>query len=250
MKKITLLFALCTMLTVSAQEITTGVINFTSGYSGEIVINATDVTVTFIGPSNLWLGMGFGVSSMTSGEDVITHDSTGFNDRQFLGIGTPPSTDTQDWTVITNDVSGGERTLVVTRPVMGTDSSDYVFDNTATSLSLVWAHGDNTDTFGYHGANNKAAIVVPLTLGVADQALANSLSVFPVPASDLVTVSIDNFNDENTSLQVYSMLGQLVQTDIASHKSTVLDISKLTAGIYLLKVSTSTGIASTKIVKK
>jgi hypothetical protein len=46
------------------------------------------------------------------------------------------------------------------------------------------------------------------------------------------------------------MLGQLVQTEIASHKSTILDISKLATGIYLLKVSTSTGIASTKIVKK
>ena len=251
MKKITLLFALFAIVSLNAQ-VTTGVITFTAGYTGEIVIDATDVTITFNGPSDLWLGLGFGVDSMTSGGDVITHDSTGFNDRQFLGIGVPPTLDTQDWTEVSNDVSGGVRTLVVTRPVSGSDSTDFDFDETASSIVLVWAHGDNTDNFSYHGQNNKDDLVAALNpfLSVEDQALANSVSVFPVPAIDLVTISIDDFNAEQASLEIYSMIGQLVQTENISHKSTIVDISSLSSGIYLLNVITDNGFASTKIVKK
>ena len=251
MKKITLLVALFAIVSMNAQ-VTTGVMAFTSDYSGEIVIDAIDVTITFVGPDNLWLGMGFGVQSMTSGGDVITHDSSGFNDRQFLGVGVMPTLDTQDWTVISNDVASGVRTLVVTRPIMGTDSTDFVFDEIAPIIELVWAHGNNTDVFGQHSGNGRGALIAPLSpvLGVEDQSLANSLSVFPVPASDLVTVMIDDFNAKQASLEIYSMIGQLVQAENISHKSTIVDISSLSSGIYLLNVTTDSGFASTKIVKE
>ena len=250
MKKINLLFVLFAIVSLNAQ-VTTGLMTFDTGYSGEVVIDATNVTVSLNGPSNLWLGMGFDVDSMTSGGDVITHDSTGFNDRQFLGVGVPPTLDTQDWTVVSNNVNGGVRSLVVTRPLAGSDATDFTFDATATSLTFVWAHGDNTDVLSYHGGNNKDDMVVPLIplLGLEDQTLANSLSIFPVPASDLITISIDNFSDENASLEIYSMIGQLVQTNTISHKSTIVDISELSAGIYMLNVSSERAVARVKIVK-
>jgi hypothetical protein len=251
MKKTTLLIALFAIVSLNAQ-VTTGVITFTAGYTGEIVIDATDVTITFNGPSNLWLGMGFGVDSMTSGGDVITHDSTGFNDRQFLGIGIPPTLDTQDWTEVSNDVSGGVRTLVVTRPVSGSDSTDFDFDETASSIVLVWAHGANTDIFSNHGNNNKDDLVAALTpvLSVEDQSLASSLSIFPVPASELVTVSMGDFEFEKGTMEIYSMLGHIVHSQLIVDKSSIVDISKLSTGVYLLNVSTENGFATTKIVKK
>ena len=249
MKKATLLFVLFATFSLNAQ-VTTGVMNFQNGYSGEVAIGLTDVTVTLIGPSNLWLGMGFNVDEMAPGGDVITHDSTGFNDRQFLGEGIPPTLDTQDWTVISNDVNGGVRTLVVTRPLAGTDSTDFIFDPTATSLSFVWAHGNNTDVLSYHGNNNRDDEVVALMpLGLEDQKLANRLSIFPVPVSDLITVSIANFNEKNASLEIFSMTGKLLKKMVVSHKSSIVDVSKLSTGIYLLKVSSDNGFASTKIVK-
>ncbi len=250
MKKITTLFALIFAFAMNAQ-VTTGVINFTAGYTGTIEIDNTDVTITLIGPSDLWLGLGFGVDSMTNGGDVITHDSTGFNDRQFLGIGIPPTTDTQDWTVVSNDVASGVRTLVVTRSLTGSDATDFTFDDTASSILLVWAHGDGTDTLSYHGANNKNDIVVALEpiLGVNDQSLSNNLKIFPVPASDLVTVSIADFNSGSATITLYSMLGQAVQQTVISEKSTILDISALSTGIYLINVSTENGFASQKIIK-
>lgn len=253
MKKITLLFFFFATFNLNAQ-VTTGVMTFTTGYTGEIVIDATNVTITLVSPDDLWLGVGFGVNTMTNGGDLVTHDASGFNDRKFLGVGTLPTLDTQDWIITSNDVSGGVRTLAVTRPVMGTDSTDFVFDETASTINLVWALGNNTDTFSQHAANasGRGAVVVQLTpvLGIEYQTLANRLSVFPVPASDLVTVSIDNFVAESGSLKIYSMIGQLVQTEAISHRSTMVDISKLSSGIYLLNVSSDSGFASTKIVKK
>jgi len=251
MKKITLLFALFAIVTMEAQ-VTTGVINFTTGYTGKVDIDATDVTVQLIGPENLWLGMGFDVNSMTAGGDVITRDSSGFNDRQFLGNGIPPTTDTQDWTVVTDKVMSGIRNLIVTRPLAGSDATDFTFDPNATSLAFVWAHGSGTFIFGNHSHANRGIDAVALVpnLGIDDQALANSLSIFPVPATGLVTVSITDFDNEKATIELYSMLGQQVQQLAISEKSTIIDISTLPAGVYLINVSTKNGFASKKIVKK
>jgi len=255
MKKITLLFAfLGGLWAVNAQTVSTGTLMLQSSidYTGEVVIDDTGVTITLVGPENLWLGLGFGVNSMTSGADIISYDSSGFNDRQFLGIGVPPTTDTQDWTVSSNNVSGGVRTLVVTRGLSGSDATDFTFDNSATNIALVWARGNNTNVFGNHGIANKAALVAPLNpvLGVNDATLASSLSIFPVPASELVTVSMGNFEFEKGTMEIYSMLGQLVHNQKINDKSSIVDISKLSTGVYLLNVSTENGFATTKIVKK
>ena len=235
-------------------QVTTGVTSFNSSFTAEIIIDDTNVSMTVVGPDDIWLGVGFGVNSMTNGGDVVTHDASGFNDRQFLGVGAQPTLDTQDWTVNSNDVSGGIRTLVVTRPVMGSDSSDFVFDQSATSINLVWAIGSNTDTFSQHASGNigRGAIIAELSpvLEIEDQTIANHLSVFPVPAFDLITVSIDNFDVKSGTLEIYSMIGQMIQTETISNKSTIIDISTLSKGIYLLYISTDKGFATTKIVKK
>jgi hypothetical protein len=255
MKKITLLFTLLGgLFAVNAQTVSTGTLMLQSSinYTGEVVIDNTNVTITLVGPDDLWLGLGFGVNTMTSGGDVLTHDSTGFNDRQFLGVGVPPTTDTQDWTVSANNVSAGVRTLVVTRSVVGSDATDFTFDNSATSITLVWARGNNTDIFSNHGGGNRGPLVAPLNpvLGVADANLASNLSIFPVPASELVTISMGNFEFEKGTMQLYSMLGQLVHSQLIADKSSIIDVSKLSSGVYILNVSTENGFATTKIVKK
>ena len=255
MKKITLLFAfLGGLCAINAQTVSTGTVMLQSNinYTAEVVIDDTNVTITLVGPDDLWLGLGFGVQTMTPGGDVITHDSTGFNDRQFLGIGVPPTPDTQDWTVSSNNVSGGVRTLVVTRGLAGSDATDFTFDNLATSITLVWARGNNTDTFSNHGGNNRDALVAPLNpvLGVVDTNLASIISIFPVPASEVVTVSMGNFEFEKGNMELYSMLGQLVHSQSIDNKSSIIDISQLSTGVYVLNVSTENGIATKRIVKE
>ncbi len=46
------------------------------------------------------------------------------------------------------------------------------------------------------------------------------------------------------------MLGQLVHSQLIANKSSIIDVSKLSTGVYILNVSTENGFASAKIVKK
>jgi hypothetical protein len=254
MKKITLLFLLLgAFCTTKAQTVSTGTLSLqpSINFTGQIDVDDTNVTITLVGPANVWLGLGFGLNTMTSGGDVITHDASGFNDRQFLGVGVTPSTDTQDWTVSSNNVTAGVRTLVVTRGLVGSDSTDFSFDNTATNISLVWASGNNTDTFNNHGGINRGALVAPLNavLGVNDASLSNNLFVFPVPAADLITVSVGSFAFEKGFVSIYSMLGEMLHHQMIEEKSSLIDISTLSEGIYLLTISTDNGSAVTRIIK-
>ena len=98
---------------------------------------------------------------------------------------------------------------------------------------------------------NEKIMAKPIHMFSVDDAnLASSLSIFPVPASELVTVSMGDFEFEKGTMEIYSMLGQMVHNQKINDKSSIIDISKLSTGVYLLNVSTENGFATTKIVKK
>jgi hypothetical protein len=55
-----------------------------------------------------------------------------------------------------------------------------------------------------------------------------NLSVFPNPASQKVTIQVDNFQ----KVEVYNFFGQWV----ASQNSNIVDVSNYSTGIYFFKV--------------
>lgn len=250
MKKITLLIALISMCFMNAQ-VSTGTINFAAGYSGQIDVDDAGVTVTLIGPDDQWLGIGFGVSSMTSGEDIISFDDSGFQDRQFLGIGATPSIDpNQDWTVVTNTTAGGQRTLVVTRDLTGADANDFEFNPEDTSIQLVWALGNNTLTFGNHGSGNRNDTVVGFTLGILDQELAQNVQLYPNPAKREINIDLGAINFEDSSIKIYSVLGQLVTEETLNSKTNTIDTSSLPSGIYLMTITAEEASVTKRFIKQ
>lgn len=247
MKKITLLAALFAGCFTHAQT-STGEITLTDSYSIQIDIDDTNVTIDMEGDEDRWMGLGFGVVSMTPGGDVVTFDDSGFNDRAFMGIGVPPVTDTQDWTIVSNTVAGGVRTLIATRPLAGSDSTDFTFDPNAASLDIVWANG-NTPNFQNHGQSNRGTTTVSFVLGV-DGVAAQTISLFPVPANDILTVNLQNFNLDNAVVSIYSTLGALVLEQPIDHKSSILDVSALSQGTYIVKVNAASGNLTTRFIKE
>lgn len=247
MKLLTTFTAILVCLTLQAQ-ITTGEIIFTTGFSGEIEIENDNVKVTLEGADNRYLSIGFGVTTMSSGGDVVSFDNTGFNDRQFIAIGVVPPTDTQDWTIVSNEVDSGVRTLVVTRPLTGTDTTDFTFDPAATSLDIVWARGSDL-TFQNHGGD-RGATTVGFTLGLDGVSVAQSVTLFPVPTKDVLTLSLNNVVLDNAIVTVYSSLGSQVLQQAIDHKSSILDVSALTQGVYVLKIETPSGTLSSRFVKE
>ncbi|MBC8644063.1 hypothetical protein H9W95_08375 [Flavobacterium lindanitolerans] len=147
---------------MSAQTYSTGTVTLTSGFTATIEVNSSLVTLTLVGPSTDWLGLSFNATSMNdNGSDVVIFDGTAMTDRTFAGIGaTPPLDASQNWTVTSNVINAGVRTVTATRARDTGDSNDYTFSTSAQPLNLAWAHRPGSLAMGYHGPE----IVVPLQL--------------------------------------------------------------------------------------
>ncbi|MDR6300406.1 T9SS type A sorting domain-containing protein [Mesonia maritima] len=89
-------------------------------------------------------------------------------------------------------------------------------------------------------------IIVTETLGVSDSSLQN-LSIFPTTVEN--TIYIEN-NYLISTVEVYNILGKkFIQKEINASKTSE-DVSQLSSGIYLVKISTDGGSKTLKIIKK
>jgi hypothetical protein len=146
MKKILLFTLFLLSMSATAQNHTTGVINLTTGFSVKFDTNSTTVTMTLVGPSDKWLGLGFGMTGMSqTGDGVIVSGTTPtLSDRNFTGSQNTPNSDSaQSWTTTSNTVAGTVRTIVATRALStgDTSGSDFTFTNSTASINLIWALG-------------------------------------------------------------------------------------------------------------
>ncbi len=79
---------------------------------------------------------------------------------------------------------------------------------------------------------------------VGENALAD-VKLYPNPASDLLTVEAEGM----TSVSVFNLVGQCVLEMPANNSSAVLDMSRLQAGVYMVKVNAKAGSVMQKVVK-
>ena len=74
-----------------------------------------------------------------------------------------------------------------------------------------------------------------------------SLRLFPNPSQDRVTVNSEN---EIESIDIYDIQGRLLQSARFSQKEILLDVSNRSAGVYFLKITTSGGIGTVKMIRR
>ena len=234
----------------NAQTYTTGNITFFSNnYSGKIDVTNPTVTLTLTGPSTSWLGLGFNAATMDAiGMDAVIFDGTNLTDRTFDGIGnTPPLDAIQNWTVTSNTIASGVRTVVATRARDTGDVNDYVFPASAQSLNLVYARRPNSLAIAYHGGGNCGATIVSFTLGIDDFALA-AFKLYPNPSlGGYATVALPNGINE-AKVFIYDFLGRVISNGILSATENKFDTSNLQKGSYIIKVSTDEGSATKTLV--
>ena len=171
MKKISLFLFLLVSLSVFSQTYTTGTVTLTStaGLAMSIKLDVgANVTMTLTGPSARWFAVGFNAGSMAVGTDVVAvHSSaTLTNFDTYLSGSSAPVTDAQQhWTITSNVVAGGVRTVIATRALNTGDPNDYVFTAAPGSISLIWARASsNTFTYAYHGNTNRGISSATFTL--------------------------------------------------------------------------------------
>jgi hypothetical protein len=247
MKK-TLLFAfLISASSLFAQSFSTGTQTLLTNLSAEISISSDTnmTTLTLAGPSNAWFAIGFGGLNMSAGADVFRTDGTTIVDARSTSRVLPPADGSQDWSLVSNTVSGSVRTIVATRANNTGDSNDFVFDPGATSISVIYAHG-TSPTYAYHGGT-RGFTTLGVTLGTSEDRLL-SFDMFPNPAIDEVNIQLPT-GTEKANVSVYDRVGRLVSTQTITPSNSKVNIANLSSGMYLLRVNTDGKIGTKRLIK-
>lgn len=87
------------------------------------------------------------------------------------------------------------------------------------------------------------------TTGIVEQKYQNQFSVFPNPATDVITI-VCNAGVENTAYTLYNVLGESVVTGSLNANSTSLQIDEIQAGVYILNLKNDTGASMKMLVIK
>jgi hypothetical protein len=171
MKKFYIHFAyLFISFTLFSQSYTTGVVNLSStvGLAMTAKIDVgTQVTLTLTGPSGRWFALGFNASSMTNGTDVVgVHSAATLSafDCKLTGFAAPVTDAQQNWTITSDVVSAGTRTIIATRALNTGDVNDYIFPASPTAISLIWARsGSASFSYSNHGGSNRGITTASFT---------------------------------------------------------------------------------------
>ncbi|MDG2444037.1 MAG: T9SS type A sorting domain-containing protein [Flavobacteriaceae bacterium] len=247
MKKILLILFLTSSISLFAQSFSTGTQTLLSGLTANINIDAdTDITtLTLTGPSNAWFAIGFGNSDM-GGTDVFRTNGSTIVDAYSNGNALPAQDASQDWDLVSNTVSGSNRTIVATRANNTGDSNDHIFNASAGSLSVIYAKGSSTN-YAYHGGN-RGFTTLSVTLGISENKLL-SFEMYPNPVSDVLNIQLPTGTDK-AEVGVYDYTGRLVSTKTISSNNSTLDVQNISKGIYIIRVTTNSKIGVQRFIKK
>jgi hypothetical protein len=83
---------------------------------------------------------------------------------------------------------------------------------------------------------------------INDKLPSNSASIYPNPATNEVTVSVDN-KYHVQSIQMMDITGREVK-NITANNVVNVNISDLQSGYYILNIQTTEGVISSKLIKK
>ena len=247
MKKILLILFLTSSISLFAQSFSTGTQTLLSGLTANINIDAdTDITtLTLTGPSNAWFAIGFGNLDM-QGTDVFRTNGSTIVDAYSSGNALPAQDSSQDWTLVSNTVSGSNRTIVATRANNTGDSDDHIFSASAGSLSVIYAKGTST-SYAYHGGN-RGFTTLSVTLGISENKLL-SFEMYPNPVSDVLNIQLPSGTDK-AEVGVYDYTGRLVSSKTISSNDSTLDVQNISKGIYIIRVTTNSKIGVQRFIKK
>jgi len=255
MKKITLqIFGfLCLFSTLTfGQTYTSGLQSITGSLEAQIDINTTTniVTLTLIGPDSGWLALGFD-SQGHDNKDVVMFDGTNLVDRWFTGSKEEPTSDpvgTHDWTVTTNTINAGARTVVATRARVSSDNGDYDFSDAPTTLNVVGGYENNFDISNRH--SNKGTSTLTFSLLGVDDYNKIRFSMSPNPATSNLKIVLPS-NLTNSSIEIFDMLSRKIYNGkmINTHFS-LIDVSTWGSGVYLVRISNGRSSQTKRFVKQ
>ncbi len=123
-----------------------------------------------------------------------------------------------------------------------TDADTAVLFNFAegTGLTTVNAVSGVDANFGFGGAHYPTWVSFSSTLSVKNNTLTN-FNVYPNPAYDVINIQTE---EAIKNVSIFNILGKMVY----SNNQSTINVANLNSGIYLVKVETSNGIGTKKLV--
>ena len=211
----------------------------------------TGVTMTLTGPSDRWLGIGFAASTMATVTDMFIWNDTPSRDYTPNTVGNSghnvPSADaSQSWTIVSDDVASGVRTIVATRSLVS--AGDYTFTNNNSLIQIIFAVGETT-SLAYHGSNPHNTLAMGrFFLSLEDFSL-NTTSIYPNPSTGSFTVKTKTTIDKIT---IYTQTGTIAKTILLDGKKeeNEIDINDLSTGIYIFELQNGQEKSWKKVVKE
>ncbi len=107
---------------------------------------------------------------------------------------------------------------------------------------------------GGAGACGRASADVTANCGTTtdvNEVTKDEITVYPNPANDVLYIDLKDINSENSSIELYSAVGQLVMSrnvNSASGNITQFETASIDAGLYLIKVLTGGKVYATTVV--
>ena len=257
MKKITLIVLLMTSAIGFSQQKTTGDVTLSTNMTVNLTLDNTTqkATLVFTGPSDRWFALQFGAfavgDGMAAGKDFVYANGTTLIDGNMVDVGVTPNTDAiQNWTVTSNTITSGIRTLTAQRNLSTGDVNDYTFNYANSTIDFAWARRGNAGyTLNNHGATNRNYVLsVPLspTMMVEDFSLKTS-SIYPNPSNGSFSIETKTSLDK---INVYSQTGAFIKTIEINYQSNKVDVNlkNLQKGIYLIELQNKTEKTWKKVI--
>ncbi|MBO4488372.1 MAG: fibronectin type III domain-containing protein [Bacteroidales bacterium] len=80
--------------------------------------------------------------------------------------------------------------------------------------------------------------------------LFNNITLYPNPATEMISVAVSDANILITGVEVYNVYGQLINTIISTENPLRINVSGLADGMYYVRVTTDNGVVTKSFVKK
>ncbi|MDC9724023.1 MAG: T9SS type A sorting domain-containing protein [Urechidicola sp.] len=240
-KQLLLISALFFSIISYSQSITTGDLDFgTQNMTLNTTVNTgTDVvTITVTGPQTRWFGIGFDASFMNGAYTLIFKENSGtIEERQLSGHTSGSALATQDISITSDTNDGTIRTVILTRPRLGTDASSYDFPTTdGSTTNIIWGYGPSGgsfDTATFMGGHSPGGVLITFNNSLSIEDFNNALSdavFYPNPSTG--KINIENGRKIKT-IEIYDMTGRVVrEINYLEQTTNSIDLSDLKSGMY------------------
>lgn len=142
--------------------------------------------------------------------------------------------------------AGLEESLPATVAAGETHSYDFsiqiALDWDVTQLEIVGMLINNAD-----GAIDNGVKEHLLVTGIPETRSLEDALVYPNPATNQVTVKL---SDKINTISVYDYTGSMIQEDQVNASTHTINTSRLSSGVYLLRITTDTGVAVKQVIIK